>query len=511
MKKIDPSDGAACSGEQRNEMGPATSYHFPLDGFAASSLGAAYCRMHYDEQGHPDDFTYLYTNESFHRLTGLPPVIGRAVTDIIPGIEISDPWLFEIYGRVVRTRTPETFEQFLVALQDWFSVEAIPAGDDCFLALFSIVSERRQRAASIQSRAHELEIIVNASPTPQAINDAAGNIVYVNQAFTDTYGYRQDDIPTLETWWPQAYPDAGYRELVRQRWDQELRLMGQDTVRSNALQFVVTTKDGHQKEVLICLSNLEATENGKTLVTLVDVTELKKTERQLLERTRQQASELRNAALLLASAEQQERTRLHHLLHDDIQPILVASRLALSSLAEDGISVSNRQLTDNAAQHISDALAGTRSLARELYPPLIHEKGLPAALESLVKWTETHLAVAITFEYLGDIPSLEEPVALTVFQCVRELLLNVAKHAQARSASVSIGASPASRLAVTVADDGCGLCPASLPDGGGLEVIRRRVGYLGGSMKIDAGIGAGTRVSFDIPLDHVAPLSPMPS
>ena len=71
-----------------------------LDGFA-------YCRMLYDEQGRPEDFVYLDVNSAFGKLTGLKNVIGKKVTEVIPGVRESNPELFEIYGRVALTGQPE--------------------------------------------------------------------------------------------------------------------------------------------------------------------------------------------------------------------------------------------------------------------------------------------------------------------------------------------------------------------------------------------------------------------
>ena len=74
--------------------------------------GFGYCRMLF-EQGQPRDFIYLHVNDAFERLTGLKNVIGRRVTEVIPGIRDTNPELFEIYGRVAMTGQPEKFETYV--------------------------------------------------------------------------------------------------------------------------------------------------------------------------------------------------------------------------------------------------------------------------------------------------------------------------------------------------------------------------------------------------------------
>ena len=54
--------------------------------------------------------------------------------------------------------------------------------------------------------------IINASPIPYALNDEHQNITYLNPAFTNIFGYDRNDIPTLDDWWPKAYPDENYRQ-----------------------------------------------------------------------------------------------------------------------------------------------------------------------------------------------------------------------------------------------------------------------------------------------------------
>ena len=71
--------------------------------------GFAYCRMLFDERNQPEDFVYLNVNSAFTRLTGLDNVVGKNVTDVIPGIKELSPELFEIYGRVAITGRPERF------------------------------------------------------------------------------------------------------------------------------------------------------------------------------------------------------------------------------------------------------------------------------------------------------------------------------------------------------------------------------------------------------------------
>lgn len=105
--------------------------------------GFAYCRMLY-EGGQPQDFIYLDINDAFEKLTGLKNVVGRKVTEVIPGIREADPGLFEIYGRVALTGKPERFEMYVEALSTWFHISVYSPEKEYFVAVFDVITERKR-------------------------------------------------------------------------------------------------------------------------------------------------------------------------------------------------------------------------------------------------------------------------------------------------------------------------------------------------------------------------------
>ncbi len=116
----------------------------------------AYCRIFYDEHGKAQDFEYLEVNAAFARLTGLNDVVGRKISEIIPGIADSAPQLFEVYGRVALTGRAERFETYIEPLQSWFAISVYSPRSECFVAIFDNITERI-RAEEAQRRAQKLE------------------------------------------------------------------------------------------------------------------------------------------------------------------------------------------------------------------------------------------------------------------------------------------------------------------------------------------------------------------
>ncbi len=111
--------------------------------FEHMNEGLAYCEMIF-EDGVPRDFVYLATNEAFGNLTGLPDVVGKRVSEVVPGILEADPELIRTYGRVASSGMPEKFEVWVEALQMWFSISAYSPERNFFVAVFDVITERKE-------------------------------------------------------------------------------------------------------------------------------------------------------------------------------------------------------------------------------------------------------------------------------------------------------------------------------------------------------------------------------
>jgi PAS domain S-box-containing protein len=124
--------------------------------------GYAYCKMLFDEKGNPADFMYLEINDAFEKLTGLKreAVVGRKVSEAIPGTRESNPEIFEIYGRVARTGKAESFEIFFKPLRIWFNISVYGPKKDYFVAIFENITKRKELEQELNSYNQRLEKVV---------------------------------------------------------------------------------------------------------------------------------------------------------------------------------------------------------------------------------------------------------------------------------------------------------------------------------------------------------------
>ena len=118
--------------------------------------GFAYCRMLF-EDGKPSDFIYLHVNNAFETLTGLRSVVGKRVSEVIPGFQSADRNLLEIYGRVSLTGKPERFEYRVEALRMWFWISVYSPKQEYFIALFDVITDRKEAEEKIATYITQLE------------------------------------------------------------------------------------------------------------------------------------------------------------------------------------------------------------------------------------------------------------------------------------------------------------------------------------------------------------------
>lgn len=222
-------------------------------------------------------------------------------------------------------------------------------------------------------------------------------------------------------------------------------------------------------------------------------------------RAQEERGRLLHSAL---TASDRERRSIASHLHDGIVQDLMGAGYALDAVAvslPEGTPPQVTALTDKATGVIRNSVHDLRTLVVDIYPPDLTAFGLVGAIEGLaMSLRDTGVDVTITAS-LTDEPSPE--IAATLYRCAREFLANVAKHAQAKTARVSVE-SDRGAIALWVVDDGIGL-PEWGTDRGtgahlGLALLRDSVIDIGGTLLVTDRQGTGVSAAVRLPRDALS-------
>ncbi len=245
-----------------------------LDGFA-------YCKILIDENNKPVDFVYLEVNDAFERLTGLKKedVVGKKVTEAIPGIKESHPELFNIYGKVALTGEPTKFDICFEPLAIWLTISVYSPQKGYFVAVFENIIERKQ--------AEELfKTLANSSPVGVYIVQD-GKFQYVNPAFQTYQGRSKDELIGTD---PLSLVHPRDRKMVRENAIERLK-----GASATPYEYRTIAKAGETRWVVETVTSIQYQGRRATLGNYIDITERKQAEEKLRENAEFTSSLLNNS------------------------------------------------------------------------------------------------------------------------------------------------------------------------------------------------------------------------
>ena len=360
--------------------------------------------------------------------------------------------------------------------------------------------------------------------------DAVNDAEIWNQAGVDLFGWTdivEQSQPT--TWWVERmHPDDRQRVVdglhdvlensMASHWKDEYRFSKADGEYAQVMDRGFVTRNDQGQAIRMTGTMQDMTDWIRTETALRESRERlqcfnKELETQVGERTQelmQSQDRLRALALEVNLAEQRERKRLAGELHDYLAQLLVLGCLKLGQIRRAGLPLKVDEIVKQTEEVLNQALDYSRTLMAELSPPVLQEHGLLAGLKWLGGQMHRHgLAVEVEVDASPSLP-LPEGCAMLLFQSVRELLMNVLKHADTQKVRIRLQQG-AHRLYLEVRDYGAGFDLADVADNAptvmsskfGLFSIRERMAALGGWLDLQSAPGKGTTATLVLPLKTV--------
>ncbi|MCE5327237.1 MAG: response regulator [Planctomycetaceae bacterium] len=383
----------------------------------------------------------------------------------------------------------------------------------------AVMSDQHQAAiGALRSSQEKFASLAQSSPDWIWEVDLQGRYTYASPAAKNLLGYEPSEIIAKRIYDLMAAPEAA-------RVQDMFSHLCATHAKVDKAQSEVIHRDGH-RVVLETSAAAFFDAQGKYLGyrgisrDITDRKRLQETleaanenlERRVSERTavaNWRARQLRALASEITRAEDYERRRVAHVLHEQLQQLLVAGRLRVEDLLRSRPSPTQQNLLGRVHDILRESIETSRTLAVELYPPILHELGLPAALEWLAQQMQERYGLDVHVEADPQAQPEDEDLRGFLFQSARELLFNVVKHAHVKEASAKLSINRDARVELAVEDHGIGFDPQSLQSGEGEDgdsvgfgifSIRERIEALGGAMELTSHPGDGTRVAVTAPL-----------
>lgn len=461
------------------------------------------------------DWRFVYVNQQAAGMYGTPreDLIGQIIWEAVPDLDR------DFHRRQLEACLQDggelQIDYYHTPSRRWFEKRVYPSQRG--LSIFATdITERKTAEENLRYQLGITQAITDNAADSLFLLDAEGCVTFMNPAAEQTFGWKRQELLG------RALHDHVHAHRSRAaKVDCPLHSVFTSGLTLRDLEDEFRCKDGSR--LYVSCSNAAIIIDGKVtgaVLVVHDITYHKLAEQQLkalnenlemrvAERTavaEQRAAQLGALASELTQTEQRERRRLAHILHDNLQQILVATKLQVGMI---------RQRTQDAAsrdplRHVEDLLTRSveesRSLTVELSPPILYDAGLGRALEWLARRMQQEHALSVELRAEAEAEPRGDDIRAFLFQAVRESLFNIVKHARVKQARVTLTRAPGGEAVIRIEDDGVGFdlqTSAGKENGSGgfgLFSIRERLEFLGGRMNIRSAPGAGTRVELCVPI-----------
>jgi two-component system sensor histidine kinase UhpB len=228
----------------------------------------------------------------------------------------------------------------------------------------------------------------------------------------------------------------------------------------------------------------------------VEVAELTRTFNDMLDRLEAERRESGRQAL---RAQEGERLRVAHSLHDEVGQVLTGILLQLDSLANADEEARRRDIAEM-KQTVRQAIDEVRRIAQELRPEMLEQLGLVSALTELSRKFGEQSGIRVERRFADNLPPLSDEAQIAVYRVAQESLTNVARHAGASNVELALEPGMGS-VVLCISDDGRGLSePGGSTNGhAGLRGMRERALLVGGALAIKRSGRGGVEVRFEVP------------
>jgi len=377
----------------------------------------------------------------------------------------------------------------------WLHFTASPLRDNSGEIIGAIetlqdVTERKRAEEALHKSEKSFRDLFESAYDAIWVHDLEGNIQTANEAAAKLSGYPVEELLGKNV---RSFLDDESLNLAREVGDKLTRQQPVDMPYEQRL----VRKNGSEA---ICMVNTNLiTSDGKPKG-------FQNIARDVTEEKRMQEN-LRYYLQQITKAQEEERKRIAHELHDSTAQALIAQLHQLESLLQDKVRLPVRKAKSLWVfyEQTRDILQEVRRFSRDLRPSILDDLGLMPALEWVTGELKNEYGTEVSLNVAGNERRFSPEVELVLFRIVQEALRNIGKHAQALRAEVKVKFD-VKKVVVTISDDGVGFQPpeslGELSRIGklGLAGMQERAQLIGGKLTLQSKVGKGTIVTIEAPV-----------
>jgi len=385
---------------------------------------------------------------------------------------------------------------------NWVSTTKIPRYDEeenviGTLGISRDITDKVLAEKKLEESANKLKTIVNAVSEGLAIVDEKYVIREANESLFKLFGLKREEVinkkcSQIFSPWEESCKDCPLEKLFNKSEispvSEKTKVLKNGTIRHFGIQ-CYPIPNYNDKEL-------------KSVISIRDITERKNMEKKNIQNYKRK---MKNLSHKLTLAEEHERKKIATTLHADIGQTLAFLKLKIGELKEKESSPNTRKSLEEVHNLVQNAITSTRSLMTQISPSILYELGfLPA-----VDWLAEHILKENNIKYDFSDDEKEKPLtndlSILLFQAVRELLVNIRKHAKAKKVQISIKRNKET-IQIEIKDDGIGFDISALDSycendvGFGLLNIRSRLDVVGGHFEIESHKNKGTKITLKAPI-----------
>ncbi len=454
-----------------------------------------------------ENCTIVSINRAFCRLVRMneEELIGKPLTITYEGMKDTSSMIKNYISRFKTRNIPTYLEQKLILrnsqilhLEISNSFVELDNGKSFLLGIFRDVTERINAHQKITMLGHTITSLNECV----SITDLNNNIISVNPAFLNTYGYDEIEIlgknismiRSLKN--PSGIAEEILVETFNSGWHGEL---------------INTRKNGEEFPILLS-SSVVRDETGLPIALVGvshDITEQKELQRKLDEAIKERMQDMQMFSISLQRAQEDERTKIAREIHDELGQVLTALKMDVILLSED-IKDSKKFSSENIiselesiAKLIDNSIQSVRDIATELRPDILDHLGIIAAIkwqsQEFHKRNRIKCSVHSELEYI----ELEKNKSTATFRIFQEILTNILRHADSSEVNVSI-LKEDNNFILQVRDNGKGINEDDINNLKSIGIIgmRERTEIIGGQFHILGEKDKGTLVTLKVPLTN---------